>query len=122
LRQPDTDSDANSNVYADSDANSYSYSDGYSNSDGDGHSDSYGDCDGHFDANRHSPAQNYADAEASADASSAGAALTEPVKAGTRERKLASSPGGLANTYRPRHFYHSCCHSSVMLSSLPRRV
>jgi hypothetical protein len=91
-------SDGHGDTYTDSNADSYS--DGHRNGDthtdsnADSHSDSYGDGDNAAAAaHPDDDAQTYADAQAAADASSAGAAaLTEPVKAGTRERNLASSP------------------------------
>ena len=85
--QPHTDGHGDSDTYTDGHTNSHSYGDGNSDSDP---ASSVANPNGH--------APTYADAQAAADASSAGAsALTEPVKAGTRE-KLASSPpqGGSA--------------------------
>ena len=75
--------------HADAHADGNSDGNGNSDSDSDGNADShsYGNCDG----NTYSHAQTYADAQAAADASSAGA-LIGTLKAGTRERHLASSP------------------------------
>jgi hypothetical protein len=82
----------NSNSYGDGDGNGngngngYSHTYGYSNSDRHGHG--YGDPNGNCVAN----AAVYADAKAASDATSAPITVTGTIKAGTRERKLASFP------------------------------
>lgn len=66
--------------------NSYRYSYSYSYTDRDDHS--YGDPDGNCVGN----AAAYADAEAASNAQAASITVPGTIKAGTRERKLASSP------------------------------
>ena len=82
-----TDCDGNRNsyrhVHANSDSHSYSYSNSYGNSNRYGHGHGYRDGD--------RTAAAYPDAESASDATSAPLTVTGTIKAGTRERKLASS-------------------------------
>jgi hypothetical protein len=94
LRQRDADSDA----YGNCNGYSHTYTDCNTNSHGNSYcycnSNSYSHCHGNSDcassvAHAHGDAQTYADAEAAAHAPSAG--LIGALKAGTREKNLASS-------------------------------
>jgi hypothetical protein len=80
-----TDCHAYSDTYADCDTDSYTHANA------DSHSYGNSDCASAV-ANPNGHAQTYADAEAAADAASAG--LIGTLKAGTRERNLASSHAG----------------------------
>jgi hypothetical protein len=96
-------SDANADANADSHSNSYAYTDGDSDRDTytDSNSYSYGDGYGYgnTDGNSHSAAEASTDAEAISDTAATSLALVENLKAGTRERKLASSPPAVAGDY-----------------------
>jgi hypothetical protein len=87
-RHANADANTDSDTY--SDGNADSYRDGDTNTDTNADSHSYGHGDSAAAAHPDDDAQTYADAQAAADASSAGA-LIGTLKAGTRERNLASS-------------------------------
>jgi hypothetical protein len=103
--------------YADSHSNGDTHTDGNADSHRYGNSYSYGNsnvyCNSHINADSHCysnsascvanpnySAQNYADAQAAADESSSGRALSGTLKAGTRERHLASSPPEMEGSAR----------------------
>ena len=99
-----TDGDANCHANTDGNAYRHSYVHGHGNGDantdanGDGYSYghvyTYGHGDSHYHTycNAYARGQTDADAQAASSSSSAGGALIGPVKAGTREQNLASSP------------------------------
>jgi hypothetical protein len=78
----------NSNSYSNSHGNGYSNSHTYDYSNSDRYGHGYGNPDGDCVAT----AAAYADGETASDATSAPITVTETIKVGTRERKLASFP------------------------------
>ena len=85
------DGNSNCNCNSNTDAHTYGYSHGHANTDANADSHGYGNTDG----NSHSAAEAYTDAEAAFDTAATSLALVENLKAGTRERKLASSPAAV---------------------------
>jgi hypothetical protein len=88
LPEPYTDGNGNSDTYGNSDCDRNCDTYGYSNCDRYGHGYGYGKPDGNCYAN----AADYPDSKAASDASAApdSITVTRTIKAGTRERKLAS--------------------------------
>jgi hypothetical protein len=93
----DSDTYTDSNTYSDTytDAHTYGHSHGNGHANTDGNSHGYGNTDG----NSHSAAETKPDTEAASDTAASPVALVENLKAGTRERKLASSPPAVAGDY-----------------------
>jgi hypothetical protein len=115
--QPDADSNAYGDTYANTNTNSYG--DGDTHTDGNADSYSYGHSyvycngnshshsDGHADTNSAScvanpnySAQNYADAQAAADESSAGRALSGTLKGGNSRETPRESPPEMEGSAR----------------------
>src|SRR6266446_1683455 len=86
-------------------ANGDTYADANADSHGDGNGDAYTDANtdshgyGNTDGNSHSAAETKPDTKAASDTAATSLALVENLKAGTRERKLASSPPAVAGDY-----------------------
>ena len=115
--------DANADSHSDS--HPYSYANTNANSHGNGHANTDANCNSHgygnTDGNSHSAAEAYTDAEAAFDTAATSLALVENLKAGTRERKLASSPpeGGSTRSDRAGHFLKSDATARTLWQGVP---
>src|SRR6266481_5820349 len=89
--------DSNSHAYSYSNANAYA--DSYTYTDANTYSNSYAYTNTYANVDAYGPAETKPDTKAASDTAATSLALVENLKAGTRERKLASSPPAVAGDY-----------------------